>query len=138
MVKPHYYSVKEEIMKHCRSSDHLTLLGHNIQIFADISPTTIQRRHTLKPLLSILTQKNIKYWWSFPFRLSFSFQQRTLRFSSLDDGEKLLLQLGLISQDSPLASSLRSSSSKRPTPTSPVVTLWQKQQHKCSKESCPL
>lgn len=59
VVKLHYFSVKEEIMKQCRYQHPLMCRGHAIQVFADISPTTIQKRRSLKPLLTILSQRDI-------------------------------------------------------------------------------
>lgn len=61
VVKPHLYGVKEEVMRRSRNAEQLCIQGHPIQIFADLSPLTIQRLRALKPLLQILTQKTIKY-----------------------------------------------------------------------------
>lgn len=61
VLKPHYYNVKEEVMRRARTIPQIQM-GHTVQVYADISPFTIQRRRALKPLLTILQQKNIKYW----------------------------------------------------------------------------
>lgn len=74
IVNPHFYRIKEQIMSTARAKGEINLLGHQIQIFADISQMTIQKRRALKPLLAQLTNHQIKYRWSFPFRLSFSFK----------------------------------------------------------------
>lgn len=50
VVKPHYYSIKEEIMKISRQQDQLQYQGSPIQLFSDISP-----------LLAALTKQDIKY-----------------------------------------------------------------------------
>lgn len=99
IVKPHFFSVKEEIMRRARSSDNLKLMGHKIQIFADLSPYTVQKRRSLKPLLQLLIEKAIIYRWSFPLRLNFSYRNKSFGFSSFAEGERLLLQLGLMSQE---------------------------------------
>lgn len=52
ILKPHY-SVKEQVMSKAREMD-LHLRVHSIQIFADISPTTVQKHRALKPLLQPL------------------------------------------------------------------------------------
>lgn len=62
-------------MKRSRTLDNLSIQGNKIQILADISPTTIQKRRALKPLLEILTQKSIKY--RCPSLSVFSFNTRT-------------------------------------------------------------
>lgn len=57
IIKPHFYAVKEGVMKASRTSDKLLLQGHQVQIFADLSPYTVQKRRALKPLLQALMQK---------------------------------------------------------------------------------
>lgn len=112
--------------------------GHQIQIFADLAPTTIQRRRTLKPLLTVLSQRDIKYRWTFPFAVKFSIQGKTHSFASLQEGERLLLCLRLISHEAPMDfSSASSGSTKRPPPGSPVSPLWMKGPSKKSKEGKP-
>lgn len=45
IVKPHFYSVKEEeVMRKARGVDALYIHGHTIQIFADLSPYMVQKR----------------------------------------------------------------------------------------------
>lgn len=78
VVKLDFYAVKELIMKLSQETEQLTIQGHPIQIFADLSPTTIQKRKSLKPLLTALSQKAVKYWWSFPFCLQFQFPEQIL------------------------------------------------------------
>lgn len=69
-------------MRRACTTQQIQLLRHQIQIFADISPFTIQKRQVLKPLLMVLTQKNMKYWWLFPFSLKFDLNYKSFRFSS--------------------------------------------------------
>lgn len=38
VVKPHYYNIKEEVMRRARTTPHIQLMGHSIQIYVDISP----------------------------------------------------------------------------------------------------
>lgn len=63
------------------------ILFQEIQIFADILPMTIQKCRALKPLLQILTQRKIKYWWAFPFTLKFAYKGKTHSFSTFPEGE---------------------------------------------------
>lgn len=44
-------------MQKAREASAVSLLGHDIQVFEDISPFTAQKRRTLKPLLAALTAK---------------------------------------------------------------------------------
>lgn len=57
MGKPHFYRVKEDIMQISRDMDQLSVQGHSVQVFADLSPATIQKRFSLKPLTLVLSQK---------------------------------------------------------------------------------
>lgn len=125
IVKPHFYSVKEEVMRKLRGAAALTILGHTVQIFADLSPYTVQKRRSLKPLLQILQQKEIAYRWSFPLLLNFSYRNKGYGFLSFVEGERLLLHLGLLSQELPPPQPTKgpSSSSKRPPPEAPATQL---------------
>lgn len=39
IVKPHYYSVKEEVMRAARANTKLTIREHQIQTFVHLSPS---------------------------------------------------------------------------------------------------
>lgn len=126
-------------MKKSRNSDNRTLNEHKIQIFADLYPYAVQKRRSLKPLHQILIDKEITYRWSFPLRLNFSYRNKDFSFSSFVEGERLLLQLGLIAQESPSTQANRgtSSSTKRSPPASPLQPTWLEQNSKRSKENLP-
>lgn len=44
IVKPHFYTVKEEVMRKARRAEVLNIHGHAVQIFADLSPYTLHKR----------------------------------------------------------------------------------------------
>lgn len=137
IVKPHFYAVKQGVMKTSRALDKL-LHVHQVQIFTDLSPYTVQKRHALKPLLQVLMQKEIMYRWAFSLRLNFSYQNKPYGFSSFGEGEHLLTHLGIITQEiSQPTASRGPPSTKRPSPPSPLTSVWQKQQPKRLKDSCP-
>lgn len=138
VVKPHFYTIKEEVMKKSRMQTQLKFQGHNIQIFADISPFTIQKRRSLKLLLLALTKKDIKYRWAFPFALKFTHRGKQYAFSSFPEGERLLLDLRIITQDYSMdTSNAQQGSVKRPTPTRPTSPLWDKSKNKKVKANFP-
>lgn len=138
IVKPHFYAVKEEVMKLSRTAEKLEMMGHQIQIFTDLSPYTVQKRRSLKPLLQILVSRDITYRWAFPLRLNFTYRNKPYNFSSFSEGERLFLHLGLITQElPPLQIHKGAQSSKRPPPASPLSQVWLKQQPKRSRESFP-
>lgn len=138
IVKPYFFAVKEEVMRQSCLKPKLQHQGHQMQIFADLSPSTIPRKRSLKPLLTVLAQRDVKYCWTFPFAVKFTMQGKTHSFSNLPGGEKLFLSLKLISQEAPMDFSTSSSgSSKRPPPASPVSPLWNKGPSKKCKDGRP-
>lgn len=44
VVKPHLYTFKEEMMRKSRAMSKLSFQGHELHIFADLSPSIIQKR----------------------------------------------------------------------------------------------
>lgn len=126
LVKPQFYRIKKKIMSEARSKGDLTLLGHPVQIFVDISQLTIQKRQALKPLLMHLINHHIKNQWSFPFRLSFAYKSKTHSFANFREGENILLDLGLTTRDP-------SSPSPRQARDRPIMSIWSQQGHSSSK-----
>lgn len=108
-------------MLEARQQGNISVMEHPVQIFADISQSTIQKRRALKPLLSHLINRRIKFRWSFPFRLAFSYKGRSHSFNTFQSGEALLQELGLILTD-PQASSNMSEMGERL-----VSPLWSQQ-----------
>lgn len=70
-------------MHQSRMKPKLQHQGHQMQIFTDLSPSTIQKRRSLKPLLTVLAQGDIKYHWAFPFAVKFINHGKTHSFSNL-------------------------------------------------------
>ena len=135
IAKPHHYSIKEEVMRQARSNQNIMCQGHQVQLFADLSPSTIQRRRSLKPLLLALTQKAIRYKWSFPFAVKFTFNGKPYAFSTFPEGEVLLLRLKIIAQEADMdTSNAGQGSNKRAIPTSPPTPLWKKNRNKKSRD----
>lgn len=108
-------------MLDARQQGNVTVMGHPVQIFVDISQSTIQKRRALKPLLSHLINHHIKYHWSFPFKLAFLYKGRSYSFNSFQSGEALLQELGLISTYP------QTSFNVSETGDRPVSPLWSQQ-----------
>lgn len=132
IVKPHYYSIKEKLMAAARNRPDIQLLGSSIQLYADLAPSTVQKRRNLKPLLQQLMKHQIKYRWSFPFRLSFTYRGKNHFFSTYQEGEELLLQLGIITTEPQTSSSQGQGQSNRP-----VSPIWSTQRSRAAKKKQP-
>lgn len=83
-----------------RNKQDLSLFRDPIQLFTDRRPSTVQKHRNLRPLLQQLMNRQIKYRWAFPFKLSFTFKGRAHSFSKFQDGKDLLLDLGIITRGS--------------------------------------
>lgn len=95
IVKFHYFESKETLIIATRNKPHLTYKGAKLQIFSDLSPITLAKRRSLRPITLHLQHHKIPYYWGFPFRLTVSKDgvQHTLR--ELLEGEAFLKSLGL-------------------------------------------
>ncbi|MEE6519336.1 hypothetical protein FKM82_031078 [Ascaphus truei] len=70
IVRLHSYSSKERILAASREMESLTFQEESIQLYSDLSRQTVIRRQELKPLTSFLREKEVKYRWGFPFKLT--------------------------------------------------------------------
>lgn len=65
----HYFTVKEQILRKARDKGDIHLDGCKIQLLADLSKMTLDKRRALRPLLDILRDHEIAYSWGYPFQL---------------------------------------------------------------------
>ncbi|OCU00249.1 hypothetical protein XELAEV_18006030mg [Xenopus laevis] len=90
----HYHQTQVAILAAARAKGKLIFQTYPYQIYADLSPTTLQRRRNLGPLTVILQQPKILYRWLFPFRLLFTHNNRQYSIVSLEEGCDLFVKLG--------------------------------------------
>uniref|UniRef100_A0A8C5PN54 Uncharacterized protein n=1 Tax=Leptobrachium leishanense TaxID=445787 RepID=A0A8C5PN54_9ANUR len=64
------FSLKEAIYLKARACRTWSYDGGTIEIFYDISPTTLQARRALRPVTQALSEAQIPYRWGYPFSLS--------------------------------------------------------------------
>lgn len=57
IIKFTYYRTKETLLMAARNKSELCFQGHRYQLFSDLSQTTLQRRHQLKPFTSVLVNQ---------------------------------------------------------------------------------
>lgn len=128
IIKPHFYAIKEEVMKVSRNSERLTIQGHQIQNFADLYPYTVQKWCFLKkPCFKSWHKKKLLTDGLSLFGWTSLTAARPLDFHHLC--KRLLLHLELITQEIPLPFAIRGSlSTRKLSPPSPLTPVWQKQQ----------
>lgn len=90
------FVTKEDIMRAARNSPNIELDGIRLQIYPDISPATLDRRHRMKEVTNILQTTRIKYRWGFPFKLSIMHSGSTYTVYNVIEGKDLLIKLGLL------------------------------------------
>lgn len=89
------FPLKEEILRKARERGRVQHNGVEIKLFQDLSPTTLQNKRALRPLLDHLRARNIPYRWKFPFCLSATARGRTALLRSPDDLPAFCEQLDL-------------------------------------------
>lgn len=90
------FLIKEDILRASRNKQRITLDNHPIQIYPDISPTTLDRCRGLKEITTALQSARIHYRWGFPFKLLVPHNGTTFSSSSLHEGQEILVKLGLL------------------------------------------
>lgn len=81
------YKVKEEILRKAQNKIQLEHKGNIIHIYQDLSAITLRHCKDLCPLLEILKNKGIHYWWKFPFGLSATHQGHSALLRVLEELE---------------------------------------------------
>ena len=85
----------------------------------------------MKPLLSALLKKDIRYKWAFPFALKFSYNGRHYVVHNFQEGERLLLDLKIIFVEPDMDTTpTQQNSAKRQTPISPNSSTWNRVKHR--------
>lgn len=96
VAKFHFYRSKELLLNAARHKEVLHFQGHNYQLFADLSKTTISKRCALKPLLQILQHNAIIYQWGFPFFVLFTHQNHKYTCRNAKELQSTLQNMGLM------------------------------------------
>uniref|UniRef100_A0A8C5PME2 Uncharacterized protein n=1 Tax=Leptobrachium leishanense TaxID=445787 RepID=A0A8C5PME2_9ANUR len=91
----HYYVDKERILMASRNSNFQDRLGNPLQVFPDLSWTTLQARRALRPLTQILQDRQIKYRWGYPLSLTTIIDGESFFVSSPEDITPLTSALGV-------------------------------------------
>lgn len=110
----HYYRTKEQLLAIARGKDSLTFQGHIYEVFADLSPLTVAKRHALKPHLQVLKWNQIAYHWGIPFSIHFTHLETKYVCCSSEELQLPMMDLGLVYHVPHRNSSRRRSASRSP------------------------
>uniref|UniRef100_A0A8C5WIJ7 Uncharacterized protein n=1 Tax=Leptobrachium leishanense TaxID=445787 RepID=A0A8C5WIJ7_9ANUR len=91
----HYYVDKERILMASRKSNLQDRFGNPLQVFPDLSWSTLQARKALRPLTQILQDRQIRYRWGYPFSLTTVIDGESFFVSSPEDISPLTSALGV-------------------------------------------
>lgn len=89
------FGLKELILQKARGQDEIVFNSNKIELYQDLSPVTLQQRRALRPLLTVLRDKNIPYRWRFPFGLSATRSGRTALLREPDELEDFCKSLDI-------------------------------------------
>lgn len=91
IVRFHYYDSKEALTVATCNKSQIVYKGAKIQIFNDLSSTTLSKWRNLRPITTDLQQHRVPYYWGFPFLLIVS--KFSLR--DLQEGDTFIKSLNL-------------------------------------------
>ncbi|CAH2319677.1 Hypothetical predicted protein [Pelobates cultripes] len=91
----HYYHVKEAILKGARNRTNIPAKYSQLQIYADLSAATLQRRREFKETTETLREHKIPYRWGHPVRLIIQRNGTFTHVTTPEEGLKALKQWDL-------------------------------------------
>ncbi|CAH2282862.1 Hypothetical predicted protein [Pelobates cultripes] len=66
----HSFPLKELIMAKARPRPLWNYRGAEVSLYNDLSPLTLEARRALRPITTILREKNMPYKWDYPFSIT--------------------------------------------------------------------
>ncbi|XP_056377033.1 uncharacterized protein LOC130273762 [Hyla sarda] len=91
----HFFKTKENILQAMRHTKELPERFKHINIFIDLSQTTIQQRRLYQPITTALRENDIPYRWGFPVKLIIPDGNSTRIVHNPDQGLELLNKWGI-------------------------------------------
>lgn len=92
----HFYQVKEQLMLTFRKTHQLPEKCAHVQLFADLSQFTMQKRKSLLHVTKALCNHNIPYHWGYPVKITVTHDGKNMVVTDLEDGLKLLRSLDIL------------------------------------------
>lgn len=86
-------------MVNLRKFGNLIVEGLEVQAFADLAPSTLQKRRHLKFLIDKLRQRKINYTWGFPFRLLVDYRNKKIIIRTIEEAHIFIEFLDKEEQD---------------------------------------
>lgn len=85
------YAIKEQFLAACRAKpDLLNYNSQPVQVYQDLSKSTIEFRKSVRPVTTVLARKGIKYSWGHPVFLRIWKGSVQHRISTVEEGVHLL------------------------------------------------
>lgn len=105
IMRVHFYHVKDQFMSNFRKAKHLPEGFSHLQIYADLSQFTLQKRKSLSTITKALRNHNITYRWGYPVKLTITYNDTTSVITTLTDGLALLCSWDILpEQENPRSS----------------------------------
>ncbi|CAH2322146.1 Hypothetical predicted protein [Pelobates cultripes] len=94
IIKFLYFQTKEALMK--RSREGTIKYGEvELALYQDLTPATLQKQRSWRPVTEILQKHRVRYAWGFPFRLLTFHEGRTKTLNTDGDPGEFLRSLGI-------------------------------------------
>ncbi|CAH2311610.1 Hypothetical predicted protein [Pelobates cultripes] len=91
----HSFAIKDLIMRKARSRAHWNYRGAEISLYNDLSPMTLEARRALRPVTTILRERNMQYRWGYPFSITVRYNNEWVSARWPEDIPQFLQRLNL-------------------------------------------
>lgn len=105
IMRVHFYHVKDQLMTSFRKNNQIPERFSRLQVYADLSQYTLQKRKSLLPITKALRNHEIVYRWGFPTKLTVTYNNTTTVITSLDEGLALLRSWDILPTQEPASGS---------------------------------
>lgn len=96
LMRVHFYQTKEQLMSAFRKNQQPPERFAHLQLFADLSQFTMQKRKALLPVTKALRNHDIPYRWGYPVKLTVTHDGNTTVITDVEEGLKLLRSLDIL------------------------------------------
>ncbi|OCT74570.1 hypothetical protein XELAEV_18033555mg [Xenopus laevis] len=93
ILKFHHVETRDLVLQ-AASTIAKDKLPHQMQLYADLAPATLQKRRMMKPITTRLVSQGVKYIWGYSFSLQFTWKGKHQAITTPEAGLILLDKTG--------------------------------------------
>lgn len=95
-MRVHFYQAKEQLMTAFRKNRQPPERFSHIQLYADLSQYTMQKRKSMLSVTKVLRNHSIPYYWGYPTKLSVTLEGKTTVITCMEEGVTFLHSIDII------------------------------------------